>query len=64
MIEKIDWHKACVSRDNKLDAARDMVSEAISLIEDDRPNAARRLLETMLAFGIDKRVKQMGLEDE
>ena len=41
------------------DVVNGMVKEAIDLIENDRPNAAKRLLETILEFGPEKRMREM-----
>lgn len=38
-------------------AIKDMIGEAIMLIEDDRPNAARRHLQSALEFGPEKRLR-------
>ncbi len=37
---------------------REMIQESIELIDDDRPNAAKRLLVSILTFGPEKRLRE------
>lgn len=37
---------------------REMIEEAIWLIDCDRPNEAKRHLQSMLEFGVDERMRQ------
>lgn len=42
----------------EMSVAREMVAEAINLIENDRPHAAKRHLMSILEFGVDKRLRE------
>jgi hypothetical protein len=59
-VSDFDPFAALDHQNKKADVIREMIREAINLIEADRPNAAKRHLISVLEFGPEKRLKSDG----